>query len=475
MNTLKNILFLNASTIFTKIFGILISVLLARQLGELYFGQLMFVFSFTGIFIIFNDLGLNLLVSRDVARNREISMEYLNKIGSLKIVLTIILGILFTGILFLLPYSLELKFALAIGFAYICVRSFGAFFSSFFTGFERLDISAVLDFCFTLLTAIFIFFLSYFDILTLKSSMFAYLLAIFVWAAAGYIVLRTKFIPFNTGIKFNLDFTPLKESLVFAIGSITGILMLHADVIILKFLKGDIPTGYYGIGLTFFSGLMFIGANFSGAMYPVFSRLFKESAAKLEEYLKKSMEALFILIFPISTGGNILSEKIIDFVYGKNYLPAVRSFNIILWASFLLAIGTFLGTFLKATNKQSILLKINIYGVIFNFLASVIFINYFSYEGAAVSRSLTLLFLAVFYYLAIFKGQNYVTVFKYLTKPFIASLLMGISLYFLIDLFSVVVLILIGAVSYFVFLVLIRGFSKEEYNLIVSFLRTNYR
>jgi len=471
--TFKNILALNFSSILAKFLGFFISIIFARKLGELYFGQLMFVFSFTGFFLVLNDFGLHSLVSRDIARNREISAKYLIEIGYLKLILSLILFLVFTGLLFLFPYSKELKSALFIGFLFVCIKSFGTFFNSFFAGFERLDINAILDFCFTFIVFIFIVLLSNFNVLTLNSTLVAYLLSIFLWFTTGYIILR-KFISFDKVFfpKINLNF--LRESYIFALGTISGNIILQTDVVILKFLKGDIPTGYYGVAVSFFSGLLFLTANFSNAVYPVFSRLFKESKEDLAKYFNKTFEIFFILILPLSIGGSILSEKIINFFYGKNYLPAVKSFVIILWAVFLVGIGTFFGTFLRATDRQSVLLKINIIGIIFNILSSIIFIYYLSHNGAGLSRALTLLFLAVSYYLVIVKDENYTRIFGYLIKPAISGLLMGIIVFLLKNTFNIFLLTFIGALSYFIFLILLRGFSKEEYNIVISFFKKVY-
>ncbi len=472
--TFKNVVLLNISSIIAKLLGLFVSIILARKLGELYFGQLMFVFSFTSVFLILNDFGLNSLVARDITRDRELSAKYLTEISYLKIFMAFILFLIFVGLIIILPYSIELKYALIIGFFYVCIKSFGNFFNSFFAGFERLDINAVLDFSFTFLLFIFIFFLSSLNILTLKISLIVHLLSVFLWAVAGYIILKVKFVPLINNSGFNIKFNFLKESSIFLLGTISGNLILQTDVVILKFLKGDIPTGYYGTTLSFFSGLLFLTANFSNAVFPAFTRLFKESKENLKRYFITTIEIFFILTFPISIGGSILSEKIVGLVYGWRYLPAVESFSIIMWAIFFVGIGTFFGTFLRATNRQSILFKINIYGIIFNVLSSIIFIYYLSHIGAAISRTLTLLFLCIFYYLVILKDDKYTQLFKYFAKPVISGLLMGLLVYLLRDTFNIFLLIFLGALSYFIFLTSIRGFTKEEFNIIKSFFNKDY-
>ncbi|MFH0807970.1 MAG: oligosaccharide flippase family protein, partial [Elusimicrobiota bacterium] len=315
----KNMLYLNSSAVLAKILGFATSIILARKLGETQFGQYIFIFSFISYFMLLNDLGLNILTARDVARNHNDALKYLNEISGFKLILVFISFCLFICLIFVLPYSNILRIALIFGFLYVGIKSFGIFFGSFLSAFERLDINAVLDFIFTLLVLIFILIISQLKMLNLVNVMAVYTLAIFIWAAATLIVLFNKFIPFK--IFFRPNFSFVKQSYVFALGSIAGTIMLQTDTVILKFMSGDAATGYYGIGLTFVVGLMFLGLSFCSAMYPVFSRLFKEAKEEIRSYFEKSIETLFKITMPFAVGGSILAGKIILLFYGVNYLP----------------------------------------------------------------------------------------------------------------------------------------------------------
>jgi len=461
----KNVMYLNFSAIAAKVLGFATSILLARQLGETQFGQYMFIFSFTSYFLLFNDLGLNILNSRDVARSHGDAPRYFNEIGSLKLIITSVLFAVFLFTIYAIPYPQLMRTALMFGFLYIAIKSFGVFFGSFLTAFERLDINSILDFCFTLTVLLFLLAATYLKIFNLVSVMALYALAIFLWAGAFPVILFRRFIPFK--LYFKPDFSLVKESYVFALGGIAGSVMMQTDVVVLKFMSGDAATGYYGIGLSFVIGLMFLGLSLSSAMYPVFSRLFKESREELKGYFEKSVETLYKMTVPFCVGGIVLAKKIILLFYGVSYLPAQSSFEILMLAGLLLAPGNFMATFLQATNRQGSVLKVNFIGIAVNLALSVTLIYYFSHTGAAVARAATFLYLAVCYWFIIRKDVPGVKMYSYLFKPVFAGLVMAAVLLSLLKL-NVFILLFIGITVYLSVLVLVKGISREEYNFVKS-------
>ncbi|GAH46212.1 unnamed protein product [marine sediment metagenome] len=63
-------------------------IYIARYLGEVGFGKYSFAVSFTALFIIFADLGLSNLIIRELARNKELTNEYLTNVSVIKLLLS---------------------------------------------------------------------------------------------------------------------------------------------------------------------------------------------------------------------------------------------------------------------------------------------------------------------------------------------------------------------------------------------------
>ena len=74
MNTVqtiaKNTGALALAQIITMVLGLVLVIFIARFLGDVEFGKLAFAQSFTGILVIFADVGLSVLTVREVARNK---------------------------------------------------------------------------------------------------------------------------------------------------------------------------------------------------------------------------------------------------------------------------------------------------------------------------------------------------------------------------------------------------------------------
>ena len=67
----------NTAALFTahfvvSILGLVLSIFIARNLGDVIFGKYSFALAFTAIFAVFSDLGYNTLLIREVARDKSL-------------------------------------------------------------------------------------------------------------------------------------------------------------------------------------------------------------------------------------------------------------------------------------------------------------------------------------------------------------------------------------------------------------------
>jgi len=78
MNTIqtiaKNTGALAISNVITSILGFFLLIYLARYLGEVGFGKYSFALSFTTLFAIFANLGINNYIIREIARNKNLKI-----------------------------------------------------------------------------------------------------------------------------------------------------------------------------------------------------------------------------------------------------------------------------------------------------------------------------------------------------------------------------------------------------------------
>lgn len=86
----KNTGALAISNVITSILGFFLLIYLARYLGEAGFGKYSFALSFTALFAIVANLGISNYIIRELARNKNLTNEYLTNVSVIKLLLSFI-------------------------------------------------------------------------------------------------------------------------------------------------------------------------------------------------------------------------------------------------------------------------------------------------------------------------------------------------------------------------------------------------
>jgi O-antigen/teichoic acid export membrane protein len=120
---------------------------------------------------------------------------------------------------------------------------------------------------------------------------------------------------------------------------------------------------------------------------------------------------------------------------------------------------------LIAIDEQRFLTRAFVIGVAFNLLANLIAIPLFGYKGAAVVTVLSELALLAPFYYSVRKHLGPLPWGSLFGRPVVASLVMGIALWFVRGLWWPL-LVPIGAVVYVVALYLVGGFRQPDMEVI---------
>lgn len=166
---------------------------------------------------------------------------------------------------------------------------------------------------------------------------------------------------------------------------------VNFDTTILGFLQNDIQVGIYSVGTRLVKMLIPIISVLGTVMSPsIIGYIKKDDKVKVYEMIDNYID--FNLIFGTSMVILIffLSKDIILLVSGKEFLEANIIMRIISIIIIIIPIGTFFGgQILLPNEKESIILKISIIGMVLNIILNMILIKYFSIVGAAISIILT--------------------------------------------------------------------------------------
>ncbi|MGB2843011.1 MAG: oligosaccharide flippase family protein [Halobacteriota archaeon] len=207
MNTIqtiaKNTGALAISQVITSILGFFLLIYIARYLGEVGFGKYSFAVSFTALFIIFADLGISNLIIRELARNKELTNEYLTNVSVIKLLLSFLAFGFIALTINLMDYPRDTTYAVYLFGMYTILTSFALTFKSVFQAYERMEYTAVV----TVIEYIILFSLVMFVIFSgygLIELAFVYIVAGIVAVSLGFSIILIKIAKPKPTIDFSL-------------------------------------------------------------------------------------------------------------------------------------------------------------------------------------------------------------------------------------------------------------------------------
>lgn len=467
MNTVKriakNTLVLTAADIFSKVLSLILVAFIARSLGDVGFGKYSFAISFTAMFAVLADLGLSTLTTREVARNKSKVDSFLGNIALIKLLLSIITFTIIFVIINLMNYPSDTTIIVYIFGLYWILNSFAQFFRSIFRAFEQMEYEALtisLEKILAVSFGIYVLFSGYGLIELALVILFSGIVNVLV----SFFVIIRKFAKPKFEFDLKLWSYLLHESLPLGLVLIFISLYFKIDIVMLSLMKGDAAVGWYNASVVMIEALSFIPAIFMISLFPAISRFFVSSKESLAVAYEKSFRYLFILGLPIAVGTTLLADRIIFFIYGRDFINSVIALKVLIWALLLIFINHLLGTVLRSIDRQ----KLNAFfagnAVIINVLLNLVLIPRYSFLGAAYATVITEIFIFISYFYYTSKFVSKIPVHMIVIRSTIAGLSMGIFIYSLGN-FTLIFLVPLSTVLYFILLYILREFKGDDVEL----------
>ncbi|MDI6645195.1 MAG: flippase [Methanobacteriaceae archaeon] len=467
MNTVqkiaKNTILLSISQIITYALGFVFIMYSARYLGVEDFGILSFALAFSGIMMLFADLGLSTLMIREVSRDKNLTEKYIKNILSLKIILLSFTLLSSFIIILIMGYNIEIIKITVLITLYSLFSSLSIMFYSLFQAHEKLEyqsLGQVLNQSLLLLGAFFLIF-NKIDIMGFALLYFIVGLIVFSY---NFTVCRCRYV--LPKMEIDLDFWKklIKKALPLSILIIFSSIAFRIDIVLLSMLDSNTAVGIYSAAYRLIEILIFLPTVFVASIYPVVSRFHVSSQESLKKAYKTSFKYLTFLGLPIATGVTLLADKIILLIYGSQFAGSVIALKILIWAIPLIFLTYFSGTIVISINKQNIAVKIFLLSMIINVVLNTIFIPYFSFYAASIITIITELTELSLFSFFLFKLICNVQIKKIIIKPIIASLVMGLFIFYM-DM-NLYLQIFTATCIYFFTLLILKTFSDEDFDLI---------
>lgn len=462
----RNTLFSFFSISSRLIANVIVFWIIARFYGPTLFGQFAFAHTLATIFIISADFGFDILLTNEIARNRNKAVQFFRQFFSLKFIFTSvsIIGMWLFAILGNL--SSDSRLFIAVFSLYMAFTTLTNFLFALFKGFERLEyetkVSLFINVSLLIIVAILIF---------LNSSILN----------IAYAFLLTRFIGFIVGIKYsfavlkNISFKPLftefKENknkiLIYGFHLVFSYLFFQLDTILLAMWRGDYEVGIYQSVFKLILIPLVIPEIFVNTLLPVLSRLNVENLQSWRKVGNLMNKILFIVILPISITLFVFADKIINIIYGShNYvdaIPVLRIFALTLFVRFNLETYALMIT---TSDRQKTRLYVVIFATLLNLLLNYFIIPLYGAFGAAIVSLITNALVGAIYILTTLPlFYDWI-----INVKMIFTLIISIALTFVLWFLNSIILLLFSPILIGIFFVIayLFVFSKEEKKLIFS-------
>ncbi len=470
--TVRNTIFKNLTWLFlgnagSRFFRALIIIYAVRRLGAEGYGVFAYVLAFAGFFTFFKNIGIDGILTREVAKKPKEQQNYFSTALGIEVILLIITAVL---IIFIAPLfsgngvkSAIILFPFAaLIFIFDDLKDL---FIAFFRAKEKMELEALVTVAGNIFLTLFGFITIYFWP-TPKHFIIANVIASFFGVFVAAILLR----PFISGIiknfTKNLVKPILKSAIPFAIGGLAGAFLFNLDIVMLGWWRTTEEIGLYSAAQKIVGILAIFSGFVATATFPSLSRFAHSDQERMKTVFKGALKIIFIIAIPSVIGGIILKNSLMDFVFGSGYMPAANAFMILLFSILALHPLPILTNSLFAFDKQAKMIKYALVSSLSNLALNFLLIPKYGIIGAAIATTISFFVYTILLWHETKKMHEF-RITSELLKPTIAALIMGVLVYiFKISGVHVLVNIIISIAVYFLCLYFLREKILEEILLI---------
>ncbi len=463
---LKNSAFGLAAQLIIKVLSFAFSVLIVRKLGVSAFGQYSVVLAFGASFAIFSDLGLAPYTVRQVARwkddpdgQKKTQALYAN-ILILRIALSILATLVVVGVALVSHRPPLLVGAIAFNCLGYLLYAIQGSSDAVLAGLERLDLSSgakVLNQIVFILggAVVLLLGIGYYGLIA-SNLIGILLMTIFTWRMVHTQGIRLG--SWDVKVWSGL----LKASIPFGIIGLALGLSYKFDSVLLGIFRGDVETGYYNSAYNLVFSVIVISNVINTSIYPSLSRQVVADSRQLPRILERALGYLLLLSLPVAVGGSLLADKLVVFLYTANYAAAIPALRIIIWVVPFMFASEFLGYVVVVTDRESRVARAVLVSTGINVLVNSLLVPQIGYLAAAVMTVLTEIVLVGQHTWTLKTMMGALNWNHILLKPILALFAMAAVIFLLRDSLHLLVVILIGAVTYSGVLAALGVIGKED-------------
>ncbi len=465
----KNIFWLTASRISALVMLFFAYTLLFRYLGPTVSGQHQFVLSFVTVFGVVIDLGIQQYITKKISEDPENAKKYFQNFFAVEFLLCIFVFFAIIGTAKLAGYSGAVFGAIAMAGFGTALNGLTYPFLSTMSAFQNLKKVALVNFLSSVTNALFIFSTVFFHrgivFLVTNQVVFAVISIFLYYNYVKAHVPKPDLFKAIRSLDYDLVKKIMKAALPFALLVGFSTIYNRLDVILITRLLGFTETGLYTAAYKFFDLVSFFPAVVSHALYPVFTGLIaKGDSLNAKTLFEKYFRFMFAIALPMGVAGSLLAPKIMQVLAGSAFAESAQVLSILVWASVMLFIYIIANS-IVISQLTKFAVGITFTNIFINLIGNLILLPRIGIKGAAIMTIISETVQGIFYFYFVYKKIVKFSVVNFLWQPLVASLGMGILLFYVKEQ-NIILSSALGGISYLLILGLTGFLNKSDIHFV---------
>jgi O-antigen/teichoic acid export membrane protein len=466
---LKNTFFLMAAKSIYLLLSFFFYIYVAKYVGVENFGTLNASIALCGILGIGLDLGITRYLVRDIAREQSLNEKLIKNSLSFKLISGVAFLCIIYGVTFVLGYTNQKTVVTLIIAIYFFIQTLNSIYIGFFSGKEKMNYVALEDILLGLVLLIGLYAIIQND-LSFIAVVILYPFSQITLLLISNIILASKyFIPIPEIDKGYIT-KIISKSYPFGLSAAFVTIFYQIDSVMLSILVDDTAVGIYNAAYRLVFTILILRTIVHSAVFPQMAKCYvNNSLDYLQNICDSVFKYLFIIIIPIAIGTTILAPKIIETLYGTQYIKSAAVLQLLIWSDVIIFVNSFPRIF-EALGKEMTLMKINALGVIFNIVLNLILIHYYSYIGASIATVATEFLIIITSYKILGNKTYNIKNSNFLRKiPLVlfSGLVMGLFTVYLVN-YNLIFTIVCSAFIYLILLTLTKSVQYSEYKNLID-------
>ena len=353
-SVLRNTFFLAVAETAGRVVSLVFFTLAARHLGVVRFGILSFSLAFVSMFSVLSDLGIGTLAIREIARDRSAAPDLVRRGISIRLLASTVVTLVVVAAAALLAYPVATVCVVAICSTTVVSGGVILFYASVLQGFEHNSYTALARAAQTAVMVAGALLLARQTAPAVAGYALVLAGASMIAAMAVSVVVWVKFVPLSLDFDFRRWLPMLRRAVPFGVTTILVAFYYWSGSTILSKMAGQKAVGEFGAAFRLVAGVGFLGASFSGAVYPVISRVFATEPSRWPATAGRALRLILNLAVPQAMLGFTLAGPVIGILYGRGYEGSVPVMMALAWWGACATLNSMLSSMLFATDRQRI-------------------------------------------------------------------------------------------------------------------------